>query len=514
MSVHNREMMTLYAIAQKLAQRSGQKEMLQQTLDILESRLGMLRGTIMLVTADDNELVIEATSATLSEPQQDVRYRRGEGITGLVFESGRPAIIQRISSEPQFRDRIHRRYLAEMREVSFVCVPITLGNEAVGTLSVDLPFREEAKLENEERLLCIVASMIANDVQSRRVARLEHEALENENRRLLDALKEQFRPENIIGNSRGMRDIYTRIHQVAGSDTTALIRGESGTGKELVASAIHFTSARAERPLIKLNCAAMNESLVDSELFGHERGSFTGALYTRVGRIEEAEGGTLFLDEIGDFSPAIQVKLLRVLQEREYERVGGNQTRKANVRIITATNRDLEKAVRDGQFRQDLYYRINVFPLFLPPLRDRKDDILLLANHFVAKYARKMGKAIRRISTPAINMMMTYHWPGNVRELENCIEHAMLVSTDEVIHGYSLPPTLQSPETDDEAAAGTMKMKIQVMERDMIVDALKRSGGNISAASRELGITERMVRYKIKLLGIDYKSLFSRRRSS
>ena len=221
-----------------------------------------------------------------------------------------------------------------------------------------------------------------------------------------------------------------KIHQVAASDTTVLIRGESGTGKELVASAIHYTSPRAKKPFVKVNCAALNENLLESELFGHEKGAFTGASVRRAGRLEEAEGGTLFLDEIGDFSPAIQVKLLRVLQEREFERVGSNQTLKANVRIIAATNQDLEARSSEGQFRQDLYYRINVFPIMLPPLRERKDDILLLADHFVAKYAKKMGKDVRRISTPAINMMLAYHWPGNVRELENCIEYAVLLSND------------------------------------------------------------------------------------
>ena len=225
-----------------------------------------------------------------------------------------------------------------------------------------------------------------------------------------------------------MREVYLRIHQVASTGTTVLIRGESGTGKELVASAVHYNSLRAEKPLVKVNCAALSEGLLESELFGHEKGAFTGALFSRVGRIEEAEGGTLFLDEIGDFSPAIQVKLLRVLQEREYERVGSNRTLKANVRIIAATNRELETAVEAGLFRQDLYYRVNVFPIVLPPLRERKDDILLLADHFVAKYAQKLGKDVRRISTPAINMMAAYHWPGNVRELENCIEYAVLLS--------------------------------------------------------------------------------------
>ena len=257
-----------------------------------------------------------------------------------------------------------------------------------------------------------------------------------------------------------------------------------------------------------MNCAALSENLLESELFGHEKGAFTGALDRRTGRIEEAEQGTLFLDEIGDFSPAVQVKLLRFLQERQYERVGSNRTTRADVRVIAATNKDLEEAVKQGTFRQDLYYRINVFPIFLPPLRDRRSDILLLADHFVARYAAKLGKEVRRISTPAINMMLAYHWPGNVRELENCIEYAMLLSNDGAIHGHHLPPTLQMPEASETAPVGSLTARVQILERDLIMDALKSAGGNLSAAARLLGITPRMIRYKIKKLDLDYQRFF------
>jgi len=300
-----------------------------------------------------------------------------------------------------------------------------------------------------------------------------------------------------------MRDLYQAIHQVAPTNTTVLLRGESGTGKELAAQAIHYTSPRAKGPLIKVNTAALNEHLLESELFGHEKGAFTGAIEMRKGRIEEANGGTLFLDEIGDLSPAIQVKLLRFLQEREFERVGGNRTQRANVRIITATHRDLEKAVETGQFRRDLYYRINVFPVFLPPLRDRKDDILLLADFFVERYAGELGKDIRRISTSANSMMLAYHWPGNVRELENCIERAVLLSTGGVVQGGDLPPTLQTSEASDTFGAGTLSDRVAVFERDVIIDALKHTHGSMAGAARHLSTTPRIMRYKIRQLGID-----------
>ncbi|MHC4310584.1 MAG: sigma 54-interacting transcriptional regulator, partial [Planctomycetota bacterium] len=242
-----------------------------------------------------------------------------------------------------------------------------------------------------------------------------------------------------------------------------------------------------------------------SEMFGHEKGAFTGAIQSRKGRLEEASGGTLFLDEIGDFSATTQVKLLRVLQEREFERVGSNRTLKTNARIIVATNRDLEKSLDNESFRQDLYYRINVFPVLLPPLRDRKDDVLLLADFFVEQYSKRMNKDIRRISTPAINMMVAYHWPGNVRELENCIERAILLSSDGVIHGHNLPPTLQTSDASDTIGTGSLKKRVALFERDVIVDALKRCNGNLAATARDLKTTARIIGYKVKDMGIDYK---------
>ncbi len=491
----------LCSVARVLASHYGQREMLSMILEVMDRELSMARGTILL-SSDGGELVVEAVSDAATPQQQAVRYRRGEGIVGQVLHTGRPEIIPRISQEPRFCDRIYRRK-DKGEELSFICVPITLGKETIGTLSADLPCCDSAMLEEKRQILTVVSSMIAGDVERRWEAQRQRQALEEENLRLRGELGSHFRPENILGNSHSMRQVYQRIQQVAVADTTVLIRGESGTGKELVASAIHYNSPRASCPLVKVNCAALSETLIESELFGHEKGAFTGALRDRIGRIEEAQGGTLFLDEIGDFSPGVQIKLLRVIQERQYERVGSNCTQLANVRILTATNCNLEAAVEAGAFRQDLYYRINVFPIQLPPLRDRKDDILLLADHFVHRYAHRMGKSVSRISTTAINMMTAYHWPGNVRELENCIEHAVLLSTDEVIHGHNLPPTLQMPVATEASHAGSLRCSVEVMERDMIIDAMKRSDGNLSAAARLLGITPRMVRYKIKKLNIE-----------
>jgi len=500
---YSRDLEILARVGQLLATQSGQQQMLAAVLDELEEKLAMTRGTIMLVSSDGNELFVEVAEDIPEEERERLRYLRGEGIIGRVVQTGQAAMIPRISTEPRFTNRIHKRCKVNDSDGSFLCVPITLDSEVVGTLSVDLPAQSPPDLAGRARFLGIVASMIAYDVKSRRLESLQRQHLEAENLRLRSALQEQLRPENIIGNSNVMRGIYVKIHQVAAGDTSVLIRGESGTGKELVASAIHYGSRRAQKPLIRVNCAALSEGLLESELFGHEKGAFTGATFSRTGRLEEAEGGTLFLDEIGDFSPAIQVKLLRVLQEREFERVGSNKTIKSDVRIVTATNQDLEGRIESGLFRQDLYYRVNVFPIFLAPLRERKDDILLLADHFVSKYSKKMGKHVQRISTPAINMMFAYHWPGNVRELENCIEYAVLLSDDGVIHGHNLPPTLQLPASSEPDVVGSLKARVRVLERDMLTDALKSTEGNIAAAARQLGITPRMARYKLKHLGID-----------
>jgi Nif-specific regulatory protein len=300
-----------------------------------------------------------------------------------------------------------------------------------------------------------------------------------------------------------MQDVYALIAQVAKSDTTVLIRGESGTGKELVAHAIHYNSSRAERPFIKVNCAALPETVIESELFGHEKGAFTGAVSQRKGRFELAHSGTLFLDEIGDLTPSTQIKLLRVLQEKEFERVGGTATIKSDVRILAATNRDLEQLIESGIFRQDLYYRLNVFPIHLPPLRSRKTDTLLLADYFVEKYSRMNHKNIRRISNPAIDMMMDYHWPGNVRELENCLERAVLMSGDDVIHGHHLPPTLQTAEESGTTPKSTLTGTIESVEREMIQEALKSARGNMAKAARALGISERIMGLRVRKYGID-----------
>ncbi|MBN1555216.1 MAG: sigma 54-interacting transcriptional regulator, partial [Phycisphaerae bacterium] len=391
------QLMALFRISQILAAGNPQREALAEVLDVMDNDLHLQRGTIMLLNEDASELTTEIAHKLSPRELGPGRYRAGEGIVGRVVETGAPAVVPRVSREPGFLDRLHQRKRKQPdEELSFFCVPISIGQEVVGALSADRTYDESANSSDTVQVLSIVASMIANDVRNRRLTTIARRQLEEENIRLREELEDRYRPENIIGNSGAMREVYRAIHQVAQSDTTVLIRGESGTGKELVAHAIHYSSPRHGGPFVKVNCAALSENLLESELFGHEKGAFTGAIQARKGRIEEAEGGTLFLDEIGDFSPATQVKLLRVLQEREFQRVGSNKNLKANVRVLVATNRDLEQAVSTAEFRQDLYYRINVFPIFLPPLRERRNDILLLADFFVERYAQRMDRDVRR----------------------------------------------------------------------------------------------------------------------
>ncbi len=384
-------------------------------------------------------------------------------------------------------------------------MPIKIGKESIGALSVDRLFNDSVTLDEDVRLLSVISSMIAQSVKLRQAFQEEHNKLKEENIRLHEELKNLINPTNIIGNSRSMQKVYQLISQVAKSNSTILIRGDSGTGKELVANAIHHSSLRIDNPFVKVNCAALPESIIESELFGHEKGAFTGALNQRKGRFELADNGTIFLDEIGDLSPHLQVKMLRVLQEKEFERVGGTATIKINVRVIAATNRNLEKLITEDKFREDLYYRLNVFPIHIPPLKERKADISLLADFFIEKYNKINAKAVKRISTPAIDMLMKYHWPGNVRELENCIERAVLLSTDDVIHSHHLPPTLQTAEESGTVFSGTLSDRLESLERELIMDALKTTNGNMSKAAMLLGLTDRIMGLRINKYGIQPK---------
>lgn len=497
------ELELLFSISQILDRSLDIKESVQPVLNAVADGLNMKRGAITLFNRQTDEIITEAAYGLTEEQRQRGLYQLGEGITGKVVETGEPMVIRSVQADPLFLDRTGARRTSDEEDVSFICVPIRIGNETLGAFSVDRNVAGEDELQDDVRLLTIICSMVAQAVRTRRAAMEEKRRLMAENDRLKQELQERFRPANIIGNSGSMQTVFDMIAQVSRSEATVLIRGESGTGKELVAHAIHFNSLRSDRPFIKVNCAALPETVIESELFGHEKGAFTGATSSRKGRFELANGGTIFLDEIGDLSPTTQVKLLRVLQEKEFERVGGNQTIRTNVRIIAATNKNLEDLMSENQFREDLYYRLNVFPIHVPPLRERKSDILQLADHFVEKYANENHVTIRRISTPAIDLLTAYHWPGNVRELENCIERAVLLSTDEVIHSHHLPPSLQSAESTDTSLHTSLGEALENLERDLLLDALKSTRGNMARAARLLGVTERVMGLRVQKHEID-----------
>ena len=498
----SREISVLRAISSAVVRERNVRRLFGDVIDILDREMGMLRGTIALLRGD--ELRIEASARMLNAEERALgRYRIGEGITGLVARTGRAEVVPDIRKDHRFLNRTRSRRKDE--PLSFICVPLVHLGQVVGTLSVDRPIaRDSQPLDSDLALLEVVANITAEAAEVFREECAERETLENENRKLRGMLAEA--PGRLIGQCREMKAVYEQIRQVAPSDATVMIRGASGTGKELVARAIQNLSSRKERPFVILNCAAMPEALVESELFGHEKGAFTDARERRIGRVEAADGGTLFLDEIGDLPISTQVKLLRLLQEKTFSRLGSNEERRSDVRFIAATSRNLEELMSKKLFREDLYYRLCVFPIFLPELRRRQDDIMLLARHFLAKISARYGKSIDKFSAPVIGILQSYAWPGNVRELENCIERAVLTATDDCIRTYNLPEALQSAGfRDDElapAGAMTLDQRLAATERSILEDALRRHNGNRSAAGRELGVSPRMMNYRLNRAGL------------
>ena len=507
----------LFDIAHTFDKHVELRTALGPLLSLLEIRAGLHWGMVTLLDRTTGLLKIEeAAGLTAGEKERGI-YRLGEGLVGRVFESGLPLTVPDLSKDTHFLNRAKNRTREDMAGLTYYCIPIRSKGNIIGTLSAErriLDEDPEARMERDRSFLEKVSSVIADS------AKLRERILEEQFR-----LRQEKEPEGpgpgetpgrdhggriapdsaIIGTSSALRGVYEMLSQVAPSDATVLITGESGTGKELIAAELHRLSRRAAAPLVKINCAALPESIIESELFGHERGAFTGATSQRKGRFEMADRGTIFLDEIGELSPQVQVKLLRVLQERELERVGGTTTIKVDVRLIAATNRNLEAEVKAGRFRGDLYYRLNVFPLHVPPLRERKSDLILLADYFAEKYAEKNSKLIKRISTPALDLLTSYSWPGNVRELENCMERAVILSTDTVIHSYNLPPSLQSAVSTNTEPTTTLEAALSRLEKELIVEALKITDGNMAAAARRLGITERQIGLRVHHYGVNWR---------
>lgn len=499
-------LVVFYRIAHILASNLELEQIMTSLLELLEVSAGMKRGMITILSPDNEELAVDVAVGISENEKQKGRYRPGEGITGRVVATGKPVAIPVLGNEPTFLDRTGARKNLKNSDLSFLCVPIKAKNNVIGALSVDkVAIEDTVTLEEELKFLEAVAALIAQIVDARRAQYERIHALERENLELRKSLESKGKPDQMIGNSSSMKNLYRQIAQVASSSTTVLIRGETGTGKELVARAIHEKSSCSDGPFIAVNCAALPESLLESELFGHEKGSFTGAVTKRIGKFEAANDGTLFLDEIGEMSLSAQSRLLRAIQEKEFQRVGGVDSIHVNVRLICATNRNLELDCEEKRFREDLYYRINVFTVALPPLRERGADVLLLADYFVKKYSRLHDKTIERISTPAIDMLSSYHWPGNVRELENVIERSVIVTDSNVIEGHDFPPTLQMKKiTQRGKRTDSFENMVAAYEKQIIIEALKDTQGNQSEAARILGTTKRIIQYKTSKYDIEF----------
>ncbi len=436
------ELITVYEISRILSASLDIDRNFRVALNVLSAHIELPR--VMIVLADREARLLRVHSSVGMSREESGRgvWQLGEGVIGHVCASGMPVVVPNVAHASEFIDRTGAFSAQEGRQMAFVAVPLKTEHAVVGVLAAQRDVQGGARLADDQRILTMVASLIAQAAQLRAAVHDEHQRLQEETARLQKALQREprgrFALDNVIGESKPMQQVFVEVHQAAPSRATVLLRGESGTGKEAIARAIHYLSPRRDAPFIKVNCAALSESLLESELFGHEKGAFTGAVGDRKGRFELAHTGTLFLDEIGDVSPGFQAKLLRVLQEREFERVGGSKPVKVDVRLICATNRDLEKMVQRGEYRADLYYRINVVSIFLPPLRERRADIPPLVAHFVDRYNKENRRQLK-VSPEAMKVLASCYWPGNVRELENCIERTATMVQGDTIRDAAFP---------------------------------------------------------------------------
>jgi len=436
------ELITVYEICRILCASLDIERTFRAALNVLTAHMDLPKAMIVLADGEDGGLRVHSSVGLTRENDARGRWAPGEGVIGHVVSSGMPVVVPDVGQATEFIDRTGAFSPQDGHMMAFVVVPLKTDRAVVGALAAQREVAGGARLADDQRVLTMVASLLAQAAQLHAAVRDEHQRLQQEATRLQKALKAapkgRFALDNVVGDSRPMQQVFVEVHQAAPSRATVLLRGESGTGKEAIARAIHFLSPRKEAPFIKVNCAALTETLLESELFGHEKGAFTGATGDRKGRFELANGGTLFLDEIGDVSPAFQAKLLRVLQEREFERVGGTRPVKVDVRLICATNRDLEKMVQRGEYRADLYYRINVVSIFLPPLRERRADIPLLVAHFIDRFNKENRRELR-VTPEAMKVLTSCYWPGNVRELENCIERTATMVQSDTIRDLSFP---------------------------------------------------------------------------
>ncbi len=507
------ELHALYEIANLVGSAINLGKTLSDALRVLHTTLRMERATLILLDESGEKLTIRASYGLTKKEQQRGVYGLNEGVCGKIFQTGLPFVVPDINSEPLFLNRTQARNHIKKEKISFIGVPILLSDVPAGVLTVDRLFGQEISFEEDIRFLSVVARLIAQFLELNLAIRRHRADLVEENRHLRAELQKNYNRHNIIGQCKVMQEVFHSIGKVAPSSATVLLLGESGTGKELIARAIHNESPRRDSPFIKVNCAALPETLLESELLGHEKGAFTGATTVKKGRFELAHKGTLFLDEIAELSLPLQAKLLRVLQEQQFERLGGTETITVDVRIIAATNRSLDEEVANGLFRADLYYRLNVIPILLPPLRQRRQDIPLLIDHFLRQSNKRNHRKVR-LSWEALEFLVEYDWPGNVRELQNLIERLVILTEGNTVRYADLPSyMLAEPEPTVDQGQGKAvksrtltvprkKLSLRDMERQEIEAALRRHGWVQARAARELGLTQRQIGYRIRKYGL------------
>ncbi|AAC06546.1 sigma-54-dependent Fis family transcriptional regulator [Aquifex aeolicus] len=495
------EIETLYEVSKILSSSLNLETTVPYIFRLLKKLMGFERLTLTIYDPSTDQIVVRATSSG-KFPKEG--FKKGEGITGKVWKHGVPIVIPDISQEPEFLNKVWKRKKSK-KKIAFIAVPIKSGGKVIGVLSADKEINEKDSLDEYTRFLSMIATLIANSFSLERKVQAERKSLEEEKRALETELKrvyEKLHVEGIVGRSKEILNVLEIVHRVAPTNATVLLRGESGVGKEVFARAIHFLSPRADKPFVAINCGAIPGELLEAELFGYEKGAFTGAYSTKKGKFELANGGTLFLDEIGELPLHLQVKLLRAIQEKEIERIGGTRPIKVDVRIIAATNRDLESMVREGKFREDLYYRLNVVPIFIPPLRERKEDIPVLVHYFLEKFSKEYNKEVS-ITQEVMDAFMKYEWKGNVRELQNVLERMVILDTDGVLSEEDLPPEIRDVKKESRIYNQTLNGEtIWDLEKQLIEKALEESGFVIKEAAKKLGMTPRQVSYRIQKYGI------------
>ncbi len=492
-----KELTLLFDISISLNKSKNIKDVLHHILEMMAKYIGMERGTITLLNKGTSEIKIEEAYGLSREEIARGKYKVGEGIIGKVIKSGMSVYIPRISDEPQFLDRTKARNKINKEDVSFFCVPIKHDKEVIGTLSVDRIFNNNFTFEEDIRLITIIGSMIAQALKLRQDELEELERLKEENKRLHEELQMKFNPATLIGNGPAMQVVYNLISKVAPTNANVLIAGESGVGKELVAKSIHFNSKRANNKIKEVICSGLSEDTLELELFGQIATDKDGNEKITKGIFERADGGSVFLSDLSDISPKLQGKIWHLLEHGKMQRVGSKKKIAADVRLLASAGKNIERLLEEGKITPELYYHLNAFPIYIPPLHERKSDIPQLIDHFIDQFNKKHGLEVKRISTSAIDMIMSYHWPGNVRELEKCIERACILANTGVIYGFHLPPTLQTPEAAGSPERSPLQSVLAKVEKELIQDNLKLSKGDIGLAADYLGLTARQLETRI-----------------